>query len=142
MFLFENVRGLLTHDKGKTYATMLEIFAKAGYTITKKVLNAWDYGAPQKRERLVTIYLSLFRPEVIRDVVNNSEARVPHDTVLEELRNIANLTGEADKDVAMAIAIYLLGFHSYYGFSGHIQRKGADENMLRRIYAYAKETDN
>ena len=55
MFLFENVRGLLTHDHGKTYATMLDIFAKAGYTINKQVLNAWDHGAPQKRERLITI---------------------------------------------------------------------------------------
>ncbi len=55
MFLFENVRGLLTHDHGKTYATMLNIFANAGYTITKQVMNAWEYGAPQKRERLITI---------------------------------------------------------------------------------------
>lgn len=55
MFLFENVRGLLTHDHGRTYATMLEIFEHAGYTIDRKVLNAWNYGAPQKRERLITI---------------------------------------------------------------------------------------
>ena len=55
MFLFENVRGLLTHDNGKTYSTMLNIFSKAGYSIDKKVLNAWDYGVPQKRERLITI---------------------------------------------------------------------------------------
>ena len=55
MFLFENVRGLLTHDHGKTYATMLDIFAKAGYKIDKQVLNAWDYNVPQKRERLITI---------------------------------------------------------------------------------------
>ena len=55
MFLFENVRGLLTHDKGKTYDTMINIFQSAGYTIQKKVLNAWDYGVAQKRERLITI---------------------------------------------------------------------------------------
>lgn len=55
MFLFENVRGLLTHDHGKTYATMLDIFEKAGYTIDKQVLNAWEHGVPQKRERLITI---------------------------------------------------------------------------------------
>lgn len=55
MFLFENVRGLLTHDHGKTYATMLDIFTRAGYTIDKQVLNAWNYGVPQKRERLITI---------------------------------------------------------------------------------------
>lgn len=55
MFLFENVRGLLTHDNGKTYETILNIFENAGYTIDKKVLNAWDYGVAQKRERLITI---------------------------------------------------------------------------------------
>ncbi|MDE6873208.1 MAG: DNA cytosine methyltransferase [Lachnospiraceae bacterium] len=55
MFLFENVRGLLTHDGGKTYRTILEIFEKTGYTIHKEVLNAWDYGVAQKRERLITV---------------------------------------------------------------------------------------
>lgn len=54
-FLFENVRGLLTHNNGQTYQTILEIFAETGYTIQKKVLNAWDYGVAQKRERLITI---------------------------------------------------------------------------------------
>ena len=55
MFLFENVRGLLTHNNGKTYATMLDIFESAGYEIQKEVLNAWDYGVAQKRERLMTV---------------------------------------------------------------------------------------
>lgn len=55
MFLFENVRGLLTHDKGRTYQTICDIFESTGYTIQKKILNAWDYGVAQKRERLITI---------------------------------------------------------------------------------------
>lgn len=55
MFLFENVRGLLTHDKGRTYETIRNIFNDEGYTIQFQVLNAWDYGVPQKRERLITI---------------------------------------------------------------------------------------
>ena len=55
MFLFENVRGLLTHNHGKTYTTMLNIFEKTGYAIDKQILNAWEHGAPQKRERLITI---------------------------------------------------------------------------------------
>ena len=55
MFLFENVRGLLTHDGGKTYKTMYDIFEKTGYEVKKQVLNAWDYGVAQKRERLITI---------------------------------------------------------------------------------------
>lgn len=55
IFLFENVRGLLSHDHGKTYRVMTDIFEQAGYTIQKEILNAWDYGVPQKRERLITI---------------------------------------------------------------------------------------
>lgn len=55
MFLFENVRGLLTHDQGRTYQTIINIFESTGYTIQKRVLNAWDYGVAQKRERLITI---------------------------------------------------------------------------------------
>lgn len=55
MFLFENVRGLLTHDKGRTYKTIVDIFEHTGYIVEKKVLNAWDYGVAQKRERLITI---------------------------------------------------------------------------------------
>lgn len=55
MFLFENVRGLLTHDRGRTYKTICNIFENAGYEIQKNVLNAWDYGVAQKRERLITI---------------------------------------------------------------------------------------
>lgn len=55
MFLFENVRGLLTHDKGRTYKTITDIFERTGYTIQKRILNAWDYGVAQKRERLITV---------------------------------------------------------------------------------------
>lgn len=55
MFLFENVRGLLTHDNKKTFQTMLKIFQDTGYTVSYEVLNAWSYGVPQKRERLITL---------------------------------------------------------------------------------------
>ena len=55
MFLFENVRGLLSHDHGKTYRTILSIFEEQGYKTYHEVLNAWDYGVPQKRERLITV---------------------------------------------------------------------------------------
>lgn len=55
MFLFENVKGLLSHDGGKTYQTILNIFEEQGYITVHEVLNAWDYGVPQKRERLITI---------------------------------------------------------------------------------------
>lgn len=55
MFIFENVKGLLTHDNGNTYKTICNIFEDENYVVQHKVLNAWDYGVPQKRERLITI---------------------------------------------------------------------------------------
>lgn len=55
VFLFENVRGLLTHDNGRTYRTILDVFTESGYKIQKQILNAWDHGNAQKRERLITI---------------------------------------------------------------------------------------
>jgi len=47
-FMFENVQGLLTHDKGKTIKIILEEFGKLGYEITMDMLNAKDYRHPTK----------------------------------------------------------------------------------------------
>lgn len=55
MFLFENVKGLTSHDKGKTYETILNVFESEGYTVQSKVLNAWDFGVAQKRERMIMV---------------------------------------------------------------------------------------
>lgn len=54
-FILENVRGLTTHDKGRTLETMLEVFEKSGYEVVWNVLNAWDYDTAQKRERMFMI---------------------------------------------------------------------------------------
>ncbi len=52
----ENVRGLLTHDKGKTLQSMTQILEDLGYQVlTPKVLKAVFYQVPQKRERLFLI---------------------------------------------------------------------------------------
>lgn len=44
MFLAENVKGLTTHDGGRTIQTMVDVFEELGYSVEWKVLNAWDYG--------------------------------------------------------------------------------------------------
>lgn len=55
VFIAENVKGLVNHDKGKTLDTMLKVFQKEGYTVYWNVLNAWNYDVAQKRERIVII---------------------------------------------------------------------------------------
>lgn len=54
-FIFENVEGLLNHDKGRTIRIILEEFGKLGYEITMDCLNAKDYGVPQNRSRIYCI---------------------------------------------------------------------------------------
>lgn len=55
VFIYENVRGLKTHDKGKTWKIMQKTFDDLGYSIYQDVLNAADYGVPQNRRRLLVV---------------------------------------------------------------------------------------
>ena len=52
-FMLENVRNLTAHDGGRTFKVILAHLKKAGYDVHYKVLNALDYGVPQKRERII-----------------------------------------------------------------------------------------
>ena len=51
-FILENVRGLITHNKGESLKTILEELGHSGYEVTYKVLTSLDYGVPQMRQRV------------------------------------------------------------------------------------------
>ena len=55
IFIYENVLGLLTHDKKRTWQTMLQIWESLGYVLQFDTLNAADYNFPQLRQRLFLI---------------------------------------------------------------------------------------
>lgn len=55
-YLFlENVKGLLNHDRGATFATILRTLDELGYDVEWQVLNSKDFGVPQNRERVFII---------------------------------------------------------------------------------------
>ena len=55
-YLFlENVKGLLNHDKGNTFETILSALDELGYDVEWQVLNSKDFGVPQNRERVFII---------------------------------------------------------------------------------------
>jgi DNA (cytosine-5)-methyltransferase 1 len=54
-FVLENVKQLVGHDKGKTLKTILKTLRELGYNVQYAVLNALDYGLPQKRERVIIV---------------------------------------------------------------------------------------
>ncbi len=56
VFIYENVRGLTTHDKGNTWNIIKGIFKSLNYRITEpQILNAADYGIPQNRRRVFVV---------------------------------------------------------------------------------------
>ena len=64
-FLLENVKGLVSHDKGNTFKTILETLNELGYDVHYKILNTKDFNIPQNRER---IYIVGF----LKEAVSNS----------------------------------------------------------------------
>lgn len=60
----ENVKGLVIHDKGRTFKIITKTFEDLGYKVFYKVLNSKDYGVPQNRER---IYIVAFRNDIHSD---------------------------------------------------------------------------
>ena len=84
-FMLENVRNLTAHDNGNTFKVILRHLEALGYTVYAKVLNALDYGVPQKRERIIIV-----------GFLDNVFFRFP-DPIPNELR--LKLTDILEKDV-------------------------------------------
>ncbi len=86
-FIAENVKGLLSANKGKAFPMIMKEFRDAGYSVVHKLLNAAEYGIPQKRERVFIVGFrdaedySKFR---FPAVLNNSERKVLGDVIMEE----------------------------------------------------------
>ena len=136
----ENVKGLISHDKGRTLSTIINVFEDLGYTIgnRKQVLNASYYGVGQKRERLVIVGIrndikttfSYPQPEkkqtTLRDALKNCPVS-EGISYSEKKRNIFRLVppGGCWVDLPEDVAKDYMG-KSYY--SG-----GGKRGMARRI---------
>src|SRR5690606_12658610 len=85
-FIFENVKGLVGKKHRHTFEKLLEEFNRIGYTVSWKVINAWDYGVAQKRERVFIVGVRKdlgftfefptpdpadYRTQVLRDVIGD-----------------------------------------------------------------------
>jgi DNA (cytosine-5)-methyltransferase 1 len=65
-FILENVRGLLTHNKGETFKKIIELLEECNYKIKYQILKCSDYGVPQMRKRLFIVGLKndLFESDI------------------------------------------------------------------------------
>ena len=55
LLVLENVKGLLSHDSGKTFSTIIGVLTDLGYFIEWQVLNSKNFGVPQNRERVFIV---------------------------------------------------------------------------------------
>lgn len=55
VIVLENVKNLITHDKGNTFAQIKKLLDEANYDVNYKVLNSQDYGVPQRRNRVFIV---------------------------------------------------------------------------------------
>lgn len=63
-FLLENVKGLTTHDKGKTFRTIIEHLEALGYGVEYRIINASSHGVPQNRTRVYIVGLKGRKPSL------------------------------------------------------------------------------
>jgi DNA (cytosine-5)-methyltransferase 1 len=86
-FIAENVKGILSANKGKAFPMIMKEFRDAGYTVVHKLLNASEYGVPQKRERVIIIGFRNFEDfQKFHYPMNvkSSERKVLGDVIVEE----------------------------------------------------------
>ena len=89
-FVFENVKGLLSHDNGNTFRTIIAATDELGYDCQWQVLNSKNHGVPQNRERVVIVghLRGQSRPQVFplggadsKDLITLNQARHDYDRV-------------------------------------------------------------
>lgn len=78
----ENVKGLVRHDRGRTFKVICKAFEEIGYTVFTKVLNSKDYGVAQNRER---IYIVCFRNDIAPESFDFPEGSGERKTIREVL---------------------------------------------------------
>ena len=86
-FIAENVKGILSANEGKAFPMIIREFKDAGYHVMYKLLNAADYGVPQKRERVIIMgfkniedYKEFKYPSIVRA----EERKVLRDVIIED----------------------------------------------------------
>lgn len=145
VFLAENVKGLQTHDNGKTLQTMIDIYEELGYAVQSHVVKATDYDVAQKRERLIIVGIKnkydipykLPKPsdthKVLRDVLKDVPESLG-EKYPEKKRRVLELVppGGYWRDLPEEIAKEYMG-KSYYsggGRTGMARRMSWDEPSL------------
>ncbi|MDD5363283.1 MAG: DNA cytosine methyltransferase [Ignavibacteria bacterium] len=127
-FLAENVKGILSLMKGKVFQMIIADFRNAGYRVKYKVLNAADFGVPQRRERVIIL-------GVRNDIEYNLEYPEPTHSEVKDLFKDKKkwiTIGEALKNIPEPESKHNLLNHTYskfkLKFNGYLGNRAVDPN--------------
>lgn len=133
IFLAENVKGLITHDKGNTLAIILSTLRNLGYNVKYKILNTVNYNVPQRRERIIIVGVRV-------DIVDiHYEFPLPSKhiiTLREALKNVPKSEGAKYSESRKKV-LYLV---PEGGNWRHLSDKVAQEYMLSTYYTNGGRT--
>lgn len=95
VFVFENVKGLLSMQGGELIQTIISLFESIGYHMQKRLLNAADYGTPQVRERVILVGTLDKRPFIYPKPTHyNPELGIPSDKSLKPYITLGEALGD------------------------------------------------
>ena len=94
ILLLENVKGLLSHQQGRTFGTILSTLDELGYDIQWEVLNSKDHGVPQNRERVFIVghLRGTPRPKVFPVKTNDEGNREQYVSQSQTARGVRNMS--------------------------------------------------
>lgn len=93
-FVCENVKGLVSMEKGKVLEMIIKDFVELGYTVDYKILRASDYGVPQHRERVIIIGNRLGLENVFPKKTHGLD--IPHVSVSDVCGHLADIRTRDD----------------------------------------------
>jgi len=125
-FLAENVKGILSLMKGAIFEMIISDFEKAGYKVKHKVLNAANFGVPQRRERVIILGV---RNDVDFDLKHPEPTHSENSNLFEDKESWISI-GEALKNIPEPEEEHNLLNHTYskfkLKFNGYLGNRAID----------------